>query len=366
MNQDAKNIATGIVIASAFITGCVAALYLISEVVSVIFYVLASLALAIAARPVNNWFKQALKMPNSLSSLVTIAVFTSFLIVLLLSIIPEIAEQEEGFARQNWLTISQGLQQLIEILDRYLENISITVLKDVSAKDLAASVVTADTLSSFFGTGLSIIENIGISSFCILFILFFLLQDDDIIHQCFYTLIPESRHKKTLATLRRIDNFLSKYVIGLLIQLAIICSLYTVTLLLIGVKGALAIAALCALLNLAPYIGPLISAVIIFTLTYGNFAAQAAANEALTYGLYALGGFVITQLIDNVFSQPIIFSKTSSSHPLEVFLVMLILGTWFGVIGMIFAIPIYTILKIVAKELYPDNRVVSALTKTMN
>ena len=76
-------------------------------------------------------------------------------------------------------------------------------------------------------------------------------------------------------------------------------------------------------------------------------------------------GFWIVQVIDNNLSQPFIFSNSVNSHPLEIFLVILIAGFLFGILGMIIAVPLYTILKVVGKEFLPHNKIVQILTKNI-
>ncbi len=78
---------------------------------------------------------------------------------------------------------------------------------------------------------------------------------------------------------------------------------------------------------------------------------------------YVMIGFLIAQLIDNFFSQPIIFSKSVKSHPLEIFLVIIISGILFGIVGMIIAIPAYTAIKVVLKEFLSQYNFVQKLTK---
>jgi predicted PurR-regulated permease PerM len=70
-------------------------------------------------------------------------------------------------------------------------------------------------------------------------------------------------------------------------------------------------------------------------------------------------------LVDNFFSQPFIFSKSVKSHPLEIFLVIIISGLLFGVLGMIVAVPAYTALKVVLKEFLSENKIVKQLTKNL-
>ena len=61
----------------------------------------------------------------------------------------------------------------------------------------------------------------------------------------------------------------------------------------------------------------------------------------------------------------LIFSNSVKSHPLEIFLVIVIAGLLFGPIGMIAAIPTYTALKVVGKEFLSENRIIKALTKNL-
>jgi predicted PurR-regulated permease PerM len=76
-------------------------------------------------------------------------------------------------------------------------------------------------------------------------------------------------------------------------------------------------------------------------------------------------GYLIAQLIDNFGSQPLIFSKTTKSHPLEIFLIIIIGGLLFGIMGMITAVPLYTALKVILKEFLADNKIVKSLTKDL-
>ena len=74
---------------------------------------------------------------------------------------------------------------------------------------------------------------------------------------------------------------------------------------------------------------------------------------------------MIGQLIDNFFSQPFIFSNSVKSHPLEIFLVIIIAGLLFGVVGMIVAVPGYTAIKVILKEFLAENQIVKRLTKNL-
>jgi predicted PurR-regulated permease PerM len=134
-------------------------------------------------------------------------------------------------------------------------------------------------------------------------------------------------------------------------------------LLIFGIPNAIVIAFLCAVLNIIPYIGPLIASILAAILTMISNLGTDFQSEILPTTLYVLLGFWIVQIIDNNVSQPIIFSKSVNSHPLEIFLVILIAGFLFGILGMIMAVPLYTIIKVIGKEFFPENKIIQLLTK---
>jgi predicted PurR-regulated permease PerM len=141
--------------------------------------------------------------------------------------------------------------------------------------------------------------------------------------------------------------------------------LYLIVLSIFGISNALIIAFLCAVLNISPKIGRVIASIIAAVLTMISHLGNDFQTETLPITIYILIGFWIVQLIDNNLSQPIIFSKSVSSHPLEIFLVILIAGFLSGIVGMVIAVPLYTILKVIGKEFFPNNVVIQLLTKNI-
>mgnify|MGYP006205095557 CR=1 FL=1 len=163
----------------------------------------------------------------------------------------------------------------------------------------------------------------------------------------------------------KIQHLLSRYFIGLLLQLFIILILYLTIFLIFGVENAFIIALLCAVLNIIPYLGPLLGMIVASLLIMISGIGTDFIHTTLPNTLYVICGMLVVQLIDNNLSQPIIFSKSTKSHPLEIFLVILIAGFLTGILGMIIAVPLYTIIKVIAKEFYPNNKFVKILTKNL-
>jgi predicted PurR-regulated permease PerM len=178
-------------------------------------------------------------------------------------------------------------------------------------------------------------------------------------------LVPDSQQSRALISLGKIKTLLSRYFVGLLIQMSILFVIYSITLLIVGIKNALVIAFMCSLFNLIPYIGPLIGSAIMIMLTVSSNLEFDFSTVILTKIGYVLIGVVVGQLIDNFLSQPFIYSGSVKSHPLEIFLIIIIAGFLFGIVGMMIAVPSYTVLKVILKEFLPENNIVLALTNKL-
>jgi len=145
--------------------------------------------------------------------------------------------------------------------------------------------------------------------------------------------VPDDKETGSKRSFEKIKNLLSRYFVGLFFQILILFIIYTIVLLIFGVENAVVIAFLCALLNLIPYVGPLISGALMIVLTMSSNLGESFSEVILPTTIYVMIGFVIGQLVDNFFSQPFIFSQSVKSHPLEIFLVIIIAGILFGPIG---------------------------------
>jgi predicted PurR-regulated permease PerM len=117
------------------------------------------------------------------------------------------------------------------------------------------------------------------------------------------------------------------------------------------IEYALTIALFAAIANLIPYAGPILGAM--FGIIVGISTGSYSQDSELTYLLIKiLSVFSIVQIIDNILLQPMIFSKSVKAHPLEIFVVIFAGAKIAGVLGMIFAIPVYTIFRVSVMEFY--------------
>jgi predicted PurR-regulated permease PerM len=220
-------------------------------------------------------------------------------------------------------------------------------------------------IPEFLNHLLSLLGSFTIGLFSVTFISFFLLKDSHILENAILVFVNEKSEGRLKKSFEKIKNLLSRYFLGLLLQITILLIMYSIILLLFGIKNAIVIAFLCALLNLIPYIGPLIGAVLMMFLTMTSNLEADFSTVILPKTIYVMIGFFIGQLIDNFFSQPFIFSNSVKSHPLEIFIVILAGGTLMGTTGMIVAIPLYTALKVIFKAFLSENKIVKSLTQDL-
>ena len=177
---------------------------------------------------------------------------------------------------------------------------------------------------------------------------------------------PEKHHIATRKVIAESKNLLMRYFIGVFLEVLSVMSLIALGLWIFGIKNALLIGFFGGIMNIIPYLGPIIgSSIGIFlgitgTLAFGSF------NELLPVIFKLTGVFVIVNFIDNNILVPMIYSKSVKSHPLEIFMVIIMGGGLAGLPGMLLAVPVYTLLRVIAKEFFQQFRVVKKLTETMD
>ena len=138
------------------------------------------------------------------------------------------------------------------------------------------------------------------------------------------------------------------------------------TLTIIGLKNAVVIGVIGGMLNIIPYLGPLMGACVGVILGIISIFVAGEYNMLLNTIIVVAATFAGANLIDNFVLQPLIYSKSVKAHPIEIFIVILMAGKLAGIIGMIVAIPSYTLIRIVAKQFLSKFRIVEMLTKKLD
>jgi predicted PurR-regulated permease PerM len=364
MKMTSKIIANGIIKALAIIVGIALLLFFLYEIQSVIVYLIVSLILTLITSPFVVFLKRRLKFSNTLAVVFTMFLLALAFVGLILMFVPLIVSQSENLSLLDTKIIENNATELINQFKIYLTNHHINAGKLLNDSSLT-SKIDFNFIPTILNTILGTMSSFGMGLASVLFITFFFLKDKIMFSNGIKRILPDNHEEQILNSFTKTNEMLSRYFIGLLIQLSIVFVLYLIVLLIFGVENAFIIAFLCALLNIVPYVGPLIGSVLAAILTMISNLGGDFQHDILPTTLYVLVGFWVVQLIDNNISQPLIFSKSVNSHPLEIFLITLISGFLFGIAGMIIAIPFYTMLKVIAKEFFPENKIVQLITKNI-
>lgn len=221
-------------------------------------------------------------------------------------------------------------------------------------------------LFEFFGGLLNTLTHLLVALVSITFLLFFFLKDPLLFENAVLAFIPTHREQDVRAVLDRIQVLLMRYFLGILLEIAGVTLFVWVGLTLFGIPNALLIAFVAALLNIIPYVGIFIASAFgaILTLTANLEADFFVVTLPMILKLVFLIG--IAHIIDAYLLQPIIYSKSVMAHPLEIFVIVLVGAELSGIMGMVLAVPVYTVGRVIAAEFFENSKVVRSLTRRMN
>lgn len=357
-----KTISNGILRAVGTLILIAIGLYFIYEIQSVIAYILIAAVVSLLGKPVVDFLNERLKFKKLLAVIITMLLFLGLFAGIIGLLIPLLLEQGQNLSLLDIDALRTNIEGLYIQSIEYLQLHHINTEKAISDSNILSNL-DYGAIPDFLNSLLAGLGSFSIGLLSVLFIAFFFLKDSKLFRNAILSFVPSKNELKVKHSLLQISSLLSRYFVGLFFQLFILFVIYTIGLLVVGAENAVVIAFLCALVNIIPYLGPLIGGILmLFLVTTDNIAAD---FETVVFPklLFTLIVITVGQLVDNFFSQPFIFSKSVKSHPLEIFLIIIIAGLLFGVVGMIVAVPVYTAIKVILKEFLYDYKFVKTLTK---
>ena len=360
--MNSKEITKGIFWAILQLTGLCIITWLLFQLKILLIYMVIAGIVSLIGRPINQFLIQRLKMRNILGTSITIIFLLGLLISLFSLFVPLLVQQGENLSLLEVDLLKNNIETLVEEISIYFQLDNSFWQQQISVDNLFQNV-NFGLLPELLNQTLELLGGFTIGLFSIVFILFFFLKDSHLQKQIILALVNDKITDRVEKSIEKTKNLLSRYFLGLLLQISILLIIYSIVLAVFNVENAFIIAFLCALLNLIPYLGPIVGAVLMMLLTMSSFIGADFSSIILPKTVYVMIGFCVGQMIDNFFSQPYIFSNSVKSHPLEIFIVILASGTLIGPVGMIIAIPLYTTLKVISQEFLSENKIVKSLTK---
>lgn len=359
-----NELSTAIVSAVLKLIGIAFGVWLLIQLNTLIIYLGIAAVVSLIGRPINLFFIKRLRFNSMIATTVTITSLVGIIAGILSLFFPLLLQQGENLSLLDVDLLEAKIGTLMDEVSNYFQLDNTFWEQQIDAEKLFNNI-NLGIIPEFLNKLLEILGGLTMGLFSVLFISFFFLKDSGLLERMITTLVKDKIENRVDKSIEKIKNLLSRYFLGLVLQISILLIIYSVVLLIFGIKNAFVIAFLCSLLNLIPYIGPLIGGVLMLLLTMSSNIDSDFSTVILPKTIYVMIGFVIGQLIDNFFSQPFIFSNSVKSHPLEIFIVILSAGVLLGPLGMIIAIPIYTALRVILKEFLSENKIVKSLTKDL-
>lgn len=334
-------------------------------------YLVAAVILSFIGNPLVNWLSSRAfgrwRVGRSASAGLVLLLLMGLLLGLFALILPMISRQIAFLNTIDPNLVYQNLQLHFSHWSQQLQAQGLwpTAQQWEQLTTQAAQMLSFENIGNYFGGLVSMTLDLLIAAVSILFISFYMLKEDGMAGRVLRAFTPDSRLEQMDTAIRDNRVMLSRYFTGLALQVMLVGGLVSIGLWVLGVEYALTLGIIAGLFNLIPYIGPYLGGVLGVTIALTAELAVGSSLPLLPYGLKIMGVFVAVQLFDNFVLQPLIFSKSVMAHPLEIFLVVLIAGSLFGITGMLAAIPVYTIFRVVVKAFFGHTKWVQALTSTM-
>jgi predicted PurR-regulated permease PerM len=338
-----------------------------------IIWILIAAVISFIGHPLVRFFDnlhiKRLRIPHAMGAALSLLIIVLMFFGLLAIFVPLIVNQAETISRIDVKLLASNLQNPLHWMDVNLHGLGVIPADQtiqefivIRAKSLVNMGSVTSTINSFFNIAGTIV--VGFVS--VLFIAFFFLKDDNLFENSILAVVPLKHHHATRKVITDSKNLLVRYFVGVMLELLGVMSLIALGLWIFGVENALLIGFFGGIMNIIPYIGPIIGSLLGITLGMTAALASGAYDTLLPVLAKLSGIFIVVNFIDNNFLVPMIYSNSVKAHPLEIFFVIIMGGSLAGIGGMLLAIPVYTVLRVIAREFLQQFRLVQKLTNKID
>lgn len=352
----------------AFLLGA----YLLWYFSDILVYVLIAGVLSFIGQPLVRLFDRIqisrFKMPHTASAIFALISLLLVFTLLFMIFVPIINRQAIVISSIDFQYLGEQLEKPLHNIEEKLLEWNIlendTTLETTISSELE-SIINLTSVKNIFGNVVGLAGSIFIGLFSVVFLSFFFLRDEHLFFNGIMLFVPTRFEDKAANILRDTRRLLSRYFVGLSIELLTMMTLITVGLSIFSIESALLIGFLGGLMNVIPYLGPIIGAFMGVVIGATSNLSMGMYEDIIPISTVILGTFAVANLIDNMLLQPLIYSTSVKAHPIEIFLVILMAGSLAGIPGMILAIPGYTVIRIIAKQFFSESKLVQKITENI-
>ncbi|MFW5972598.1 MAG: AI-2E family transporter [Bacteroidota bacterium] len=308
---------------------------------SLVVYLGIGVLLAYLLKPLVNRL-QGIGIPRIPAIVIAAVAVVGFLITLGTYLAPPVIRQLSDLSQQLTIDTITQVSRSVEVwLDRFLPIPEGTIME--SMQRAGDTLMQEDRLTAAFSSLVTLFTDLFYAVLVIPFVTFFFLKDGTKIRHALFRLVPNRHFEITLSIVDKVETILGRYFRGLVVQCASIALVASLLLHIVGLRYAVPVGLFTGLANTIPYFGPFIG-----FLAGGVVAISQTGNFSLVPGV--LVAMVLTQIADNAFFQPLIFARVARTHPLIILFVVLIGAHLAGIIGMLIAIPLATVIRVAIEQ----------------
>lgn len=298
--------------------------------------ILLSIIFAYILMPIVNFLEKH-SIPRGISVLIIYILVAYVLFISLQSSYLRLFDQFSGLETDIPKIVDEQLQNIQNFENKYSETYSIIKNFD-----------SVNKIKLFFKHSYdAVLVNTPrwISSIFYLFVFipfftFFFVKDARKIRNWILGVLPNKFFESGLQIMYDINKSMTHYIQGRIWEAFIVAIITYIGLLILGVKYAILLAVIAGFLNLIPYVGPLVAVVPGLLIAY--YYSNSLWYVFLTGCVYG-----VAQLLDTILIIPVLFSRIINIHPVIVVMLIVVGGYFLGVLGMVFAVPVYSIIKAV-------------------
>ncbi len=351
---------------------------------SVLTYILVAVVVSLVAKPLVGLMQKVRvkgrQAPSWFLAALSLLIVIGLLLGVVSVIIPIVGNIIKDISLANIGSVAKGVSVPLAEFNEFLRTripslgtdfkIEIVVLQEIQ------KLFNPAIFSSVIGSAASFLTDFGIGLFSVVFIGFFFIKDDGLFTNIVCALVPDKHEKTTEKAVSDIGYLLSRYFIGVIIEILGVALVNFIGLMLVarlGFNASIGIAFLTGIFNVIPYVGPLLGGalgtILGLILKYTSASPIGLDVNFWIFTVILIAIFCVAQLFDNFLYQPVIYSTSIKAKPLEIFIVLLIVGHIGGPLGMIIAIPCYTAVRVIAfrffghikaiKRLIPDEKLIT-------
>lgn len=339
---------------------------------SILVYIILAFVVSLIGHPMMHLFRKVKirgkSLPDGLLAILSIAIILALLILFITQVIPTVLLIVLDTSVMN--VESMPYDSLLNQLNGWIIGMFPSLGADFDVVSLLLekiqSIVSFSNVSQLLGSVASVAVSVAVGLFAVVFISFCFIKDETLFYKIISAWLPNHLEETVEKALNDITHLLSRYFVGLLIEVIGVIAANFLGLWLIarmGAEYAIGIALIAGILNVIPYVGPLIGEVlgVLFCIILKYGAGVGLDVPIWAFALIVFAVMLCVQLIDNFIYQPVIYSTSIKSKPLEIFIVLLIASEIGGTIGLLVGIPAYTVIRVIAARFFYKHKVVQRL-----